>query len=899
MSKDAPKSLKEVLERRRHALFVGRERELDDFAANLVLPLDDDRRRFIFQVYGQGGIGKSSLLGKFQQLAGAAGYASARVNEDQRDVPNTLGRLGAQLNEYGRKFGDLLERHQKYRQALQELETAPDAPRGLPALVGGIVGRGGVTLGRRVPLAGAALDFVDPEAVGNQMGEWAAFVASKLTNKDEIRLMLDPAGVLTPLFLDGVKKVSESNPVMLLFDTFEDTSDALEPWILELIKGAYGDVPTSLIAAIAGRDRPSPNLWGELDELVTRIQLEPFTEDEAREYLLRKNITDSDVVSEIIMVSEGLPLLIATLASAEPGAAISLVEASGTAVERFLKWEDPERTRIALAAAVPRRLNGDVLAAVLEGDKVDDTFEWLKAVPFVSARDDGWVYHGVVRHQMLRYLRRESPATWTALHGRLAAYFEKLLAVTADVGESNDEGDALYHRLCGTPEQYVSEALGLFVLSTKKRRISRRRWVAVMLQAGEDTESRLLTRWGIRASEAVKAVDVGQNEPMVNLITEILAHPGLSEEHRAYAHARRGFGRALIGRSEDGLEDMDEAIRLGATTPAIFLTRAMICVGLGKTDDAIKSLEPVVTNPTSAADTEARFARGMLALLAGAPLGDTAYADMSQAMGDVVISMETAEDGAEDLSSLIPFLRPIVRNLLAANPSSTIAAPEGIKMIDRMLDSFFGGNHDARVATLRAIANITQSGLTRVKQIQAAGSNQTDAEQEAVIFEGSQVLDVVIASAGLPDASLSQANEWVATHAKTALSTQLGLELSYAGQYEQASDFFRVGLEASPHDPILLYNLAVAEVRHSGLERGEHAVAAAVAALTDLLEVGNSDAIVNYGLGGLEALRGHKDSALNYLIAARDADAAVLKWFQSDPAWTELRNDAEFQQFTR
>lgn len=48
---------------------------------------------------------------------------------------------------------------------------------------------------------------------------------------------------------------------------------------------------------------------------------------------------------------------------------------------------------------------------------------WLIINPFVRRLpgDGGWVYHDVVREQMLRYRRIESPAEWAAQHERLAA----------------------------------------------------------------------------------------------------------------------------------------------------------------------------------------------------------------------------------------------------------------------------------------------------------------------------------------------------------------------------------------------------------------------------------------------------------------------------------------------
>jgi hypothetical protein len=91
-------------------------------------------------------------------------------------------------------------------------------------------------------------------------------------------------------------------------------------------------------------------------------------------------------------------------------------------VDRFLKWvEDTSKRRVAVNAALPRRLNQDILAVLVGEEQIDDTFAWLKEMPFVEKRGDSWTYHDVVRAQMLRYKQQESPKGWTELHRLLGA----------------------------------------------------------------------------------------------------------------------------------------------------------------------------------------------------------------------------------------------------------------------------------------------------------------------------------------------------------------------------------------------------------------------------------------------------------------------------------------------
>ncbi len=89
-----PKSLQDILKLRQQTGFVGREEQVSLFRKNLALPLEEDNRRFIFNVWGQGGVGKSTLLRQFRKIAEEAEIICAYTDETQRGVPETMGRLG-------------------------------------------------------------------------------------------------------------------------------------------------------------------------------------------------------------------------------------------------------------------------------------------------------------------------------------------------------------------------------------------------------------------------------------------------------------------------------------------------------------------------------------------------------------------------------------------------------------------------------------------------------------------------------------------------------------------------------------------------------------------------------------------------------------------------------------
>lgn len=85
-SNNPPKSLKELRDRAVQSSFVGREAQLQQFRSVIATPYSE-RDRFIFNISGQGGIGKTTLLEQFQQVAKELGYVTAYVDEGPTTNP--------------------------------------------------------------------------------------------------------------------------------------------------------------------------------------------------------------------------------------------------------------------------------------------------------------------------------------------------------------------------------------------------------------------------------------------------------------------------------------------------------------------------------------------------------------------------------------------------------------------------------------------------------------------------------------------------------------------------------------------------------------------------------------------------------------------------------------------
>src|SRR5437764_5781119 len=78
--------------------FVGREHELDTFQIQLKRT---PPRYLVFYIMGQGGVGKTTLLTRYQEIASEMGFLLADCDEQQKDVTTVLGRFAYQIVEQG------------------------------------------------------------------------------------------------------------------------------------------------------------------------------------------------------------------------------------------------------------------------------------------------------------------------------------------------------------------------------------------------------------------------------------------------------------------------------------------------------------------------------------------------------------------------------------------------------------------------------------------------------------------------------------------------------------------------------------------------------------------------------------------------------------------------------
>ncbi|WP_107470969.1 tetratricopeptide repeat protein [Streptomyces sp. WZ.A104] len=589
-------SLQQIIEEQRRAAFVGREAELNLYRGNFAIPPEDPRHRFVFHVRGNAGVGKTSLVREWRRLAGEFGALVASVDEGADSVPEVLAAVAAQFAEQGHPLKALDRLLARYRRTLHDAASRLAADGGDPSPGALAAAQAGLIAAGAIPVVGALAGGIDPAVVARGAGGLRAVFGGRARQQEEARLLAEPVRVLTPVFVAELDRVADTVPWIALFlDTYERTAPLLDRWLADLLTaGRYGELPANLVLTLAGQRRLDPVRWGDRARLVADVPLGPFTEAESRRLLTGRGVVEEPVVREVLRLSGGLPVLVSTLA-ANPGAA---GEANATAVERFLAGEsDPVRRAAALACALPRRFDED-LVAVAAPDSPPGLYDWLHELPFVVAPHSGRSrYHGVVRAPMLRLRRTGSPRRWKETHDRLADAFAARRDAAAEGADPErlwaEEPwrraalEALYHRLCARPRTALPEAWRAGIAVCAQQPSAARHWARTLVDAGEDADSALLRDWG---RDLLAAVTDHGPRPTAALGL-LLTRAELTDKDRAAALVARAWDRLRAGEPAAALSDHGRAVAVDPRCERAYQGRAVVLRALGRYEDALADLD--------------------------------------------------------------------------------------------------------------------------------------------------------------------------------------------------------------------------------------------------------------------------------------------------------------------
>ncbi|MFG3093091.1 tetratricopeptide repeat protein [Streptomyces antibioticus] len=582
------------------------------FRENLGRDPEADDYQFLFHVRGNAGVGKTSLVRQWEAVAHEQGALTVYLDdsvhsavEAMEEIGERLGRQGLELRRFGKLLTTFRQRDHEAQSAQGTGTAAEDGGAAQPpaaSLSGSLAAQVGLVGLGMVPVVGAVAGAVDPQQVAQGADRLRAALGARLRSHDDVRLVMDPVRSLTPVFLEDLAEAARRRPwVVLIFDVYERTGPALDEWLRDIAFGeVHGTLPANVQIVLSGQGRLDARCWGDWLDLVTEVPLDVFTEEEARALLALRGVTDERVVEVVLRLSGRLPVLVHTLAQARPDSAQTVDDPSGTAVERFLKWEmDPSRRATALACALPLQFDEDLYRAIAPPEAAEQ-YSWLRRLAFVTDQAGRCRYHDVVRVPMLRLQRTQSPARWRAAHELLAETFRTWRAQREEVVPVEDHWDdagwrehrsnETYHRLCGDPRRALPEALAEIVHACEHESGTARRWARLLAQAGADGADEGVVAWGERLTAASR--DDGST--VMAVLDALLAHPGMDSAGHVHARVVRGRLHRRTQRHEPAIRDFSAALALEPQNGDALVGRALTHEQRGNLEDALADLDEAI-----------------------------------------------------------------------------------------------------------------------------------------------------------------------------------------------------------------------------------------------------------------------------------------------------------------
>ncbi|PJN26987.1 ATP-binding protein [Kitasatospora sp. CB02891] len=595
-------SRQELIRRRRRTGFVGRRSELATFT-EVLRQAPEDATQFLFHVHGPGGVGKSTLVRQMETAAREVQAVTGYVDESVTDPVEAMKSLAGQFAQQGAPMKALERLLNTYQQRRHEADAGVVEGSPAPSPGSVIASRVGLVGLGLIPGVGAFTGALDANQVAAGAEQLKGALSARFRSHEDVQLVLSPVRALAPVFLQELAEIAQRRSwVVLFFDTYERTGPMLDTWLRDvLVSDRYGELPANVLVVLAGQGRLDTQCWGDWLDLVADLPLDVFTETEARQLLAAKGVTDEHVIEVVLRLSGRLPLLVSTLAESHPTAAAEVGDPSGTAVERFLKWETrPERRAAALACALPQELDEDVYRAAVADEDARELFGWLRSMPFVIDRAGRCHYHEVVRTAMLRLQRQQSPARWRQQHVGLAEAFAgwrtQLACDVVELSERwRDERwcsyrlQETYHRLCADPDRALPLALRELLDAWSHSTATLRRWVRMLARAGQDADARAVRDWGERLLAAM-----GEPEAGVAAMTLLLSGTDLDRPGRAVAHRMRGVGHLRAGRDDLALKDFDRSVTLDPDQPKSLHSRGRALAFGGRYEEALVDLDRAI-----------------------------------------------------------------------------------------------------------------------------------------------------------------------------------------------------------------------------------------------------------------------------------------------------------------
>ena len=458
------------------------KRLLERFALALQEP---EKQPLLFNLYGIGGVGKTTLLGRLQNThAGDVDFlevcfAKTGNIETPLKLMRTLHQQAIKLVGNEQNADSFSQQERLFENALFQLSrhsvdgeaASTEDARKITSWFERFIWLGPTGListsnkpksweRSRSPFSPLTTIGEDPES----LQEWIQQrVRNHPATKDQPELqalMLQPVSKLTQAFADSMMQVAQKRgrSLVLVLDTYEKAQSYLNQWLWQnLVEDTtLYSAPVRLVV-VGRRSLETDEGWRKLNQdrkLLYGVNLQKFSREDTENYLKQIGIENGGTRAKIYKVTQGLPYYLDWVRKQrEEGKELDFYKGNQAIADLLLQGLDSQQQKILQVVACCRRFNLAMIRYLLrnkdlglqqDADNVENYFQWLKRSDFVEFSKRHYRLDDVARDVFRQSYFQEDRNQFRKTNALLADYFK-------------EQADDLFDPQSPLPDRYEDE----------------------------------------------------------------------------------------------------------------------------------------------------------------------------------------------------------------------------------------------------------------------------------------------------------------------------------------------------------------------------------------------------------------------------------------------------------
>ncbi|MDZ8050599.1 MAG: tetratricopeptide repeat protein [Aulosira sp. ZfuVER01] len=455
--------------------YISRQQAKDFFTKFAKALESPESNSLLFQVYGFGGVGKTTLTNKLQEMhESQADFAVVsfgltpgietplKLMEKLYELlPKPTGLLRRDILPKPDPFTSLYER---YHDTFYKLKTEPVQGKSvdtqqqntvkdwlelgtgmLLATSAGYLGDPGTALSLGLDAAVKAGGMLSdaPQALKSskeRMQELLQQHPATKNNKELQELMLEPIPKLTHAFAQGLiqKAQKQKHSIVLILDTYEKAPSDIDTWLWQYLleDTALKSYPVRIVVA-GRRSVLEKESWRKLQQdrdLIYEQRLDEFNKEQTKEYLQHIGITKSGEIHKIYKATKGLPYYLNWIKrEKEANRNIDFSRGNQAITELLLQGLSIKQKQIVQLAACCRWFDRSLIEYLMQKQGIDfetgayatlNCFDWLTKCDFVEFVQGQYRLDDVARNVFRLSFYQDDKTEFRATHELLAIYYE-------------------------------------------------------------------------------------------------------------------------------------------------------------------------------------------------------------------------------------------------------------------------------------------------------------------------------------------------------------------------------------------------------------------------------------------------------------------------------------------